>query len=109
MTKEEEEEEERKKEEKTKKNNEEFGDPGSEYEWSSGVDSAGNPIKKEGEESSEESEWYYDEDRIAYERGEYNPIPDLLNKNPITDKDYNELDEDQDRVKMMHGVSQVLG
>lgn len=108
MTKEEEEEEERKHQEKVKKDNEEYGDPGSGYEWDSNVDSDGNPVKAEGEES-EESEWYYEEDRLAWERGEYNPIPELLNKNPIFDKNYDELQEDKDRVKMMQGVGKVLG
>jgi hypothetical protein len=88
--------EEAEREEKNLKNNEQYGDPGSEYEWSSNVDSNGKPVKKEGEESEEE-EWYYQEDKKAHERGE-STIPPLLNPNPIYDEKYDQVKYDKDRV-----------
>lgn len=111
-----EEEEERKREEEEKKveeekraekdriNNEIYGDPGSGYEWSSNVDSNGKQVKKEGEdEEDEEEEWYYAEDKEAFERGESN-IPPLLNPNPISDDNYDQVEYDQNRVKMLQSA-----
>ena len=46
---------------------EELGDPGEGYEWASDVDSEGNIIW--GEEGVD-YEWYYKEDKEAFERGE---------------------------------------
>lgn len=109
MTKEEEEEEERKLKEKQEKYIQQYGDPGSAYEWDSKVDSNGNPVKEEGEES-EESEWYYEEDKLAWENGEYNPIPDLLNKNAQYEtKPEDEEQNDKQRTEMSQAVYKVVG
>ena len=80
---EEEVEEEEVEEEKPAEDEEEYeplGDPGSDYEWASDVDSNGKIIW--GEEGVDYT-WYHQEDKEAYERGE-SMIPDiLLNKNQI--------------------------
>lgn len=100
MTQEQYEEEKKQEEEKRLKTIEEYGDPGSGYEWSSGVDSDGKPIKKEGEES-EESEWYYQEDKELYESGNYCVINELLNINSIyADGAYPEEEEESKTQKI---------
>ena len=56
---------------------EEFGNPGEGFEWASDVDSEGNQIW--GEEG-EDWDFYYQEDKEAYHRGE-STLPPLLNPN----------------------------
>ena len=79
MTEEEEaslrEEEELMKEAKRIKNNEEFGDPGSDFEWASDVDSQGKQIW--GEEGVD-YEWNHKEDKEAYEAG-LSSVPEPMN------------------------------
>jgi len=95
------EEEQKKKQEKM---NAEFGDPGDGFEWASDVDSQGKQIwGKEGEDF----EWYYQEDKESYERGE-STLPPLLNPRQITDKNYTEKDKEYDRMKMYTSVKAKL-
>ena len=81
-----------------------YGDPGSDYEWASDVDSQGRTIW--GEEGVD-FEWYYKEDKEAYERGE-SMVPDiLLNKNQV-DRNYDETSNYADRFTMLQGVKAKL-
>ena len=85
--------------------NEIYGDPGSDYEWASDVDSEGKPIW--GEEGVD-FEWYYQEDKESYERGE--PTLDesmLLNRNQVS-KDYSEEQNYADRYELLHAVKAKL-
>jgi hypothetical protein len=63
------------KEAKRIKDNEEYGDPGSEHEWASDVDSQGKQIwGVEGEDY----EWHHKEDKEAYEKG-LSTVPEPMN------------------------------
>ena len=74
-------------ENKNKIKEEDLGDPGEDYEWASDVDSQGKQIwGKEGEDW----EFYYEEDKEAYESGKPYVGDNLLNKNPISDRNYTE-------------------
>lgn len=95
--------EEQEMDEKNKKNREEFGDPGSGYEWDSNIDSEGNPIVEE----EEEEEWYYNEDEEAHKRGE-STIPEILNKNQVGLKQ-NQFLEDRARVGMLVNAGKTIG
>ena len=100
--------EERKAEEERKaKELEELGDPGEGYEWASDVDSEGRPIW--GEEGVD-YEWYYEEDRQAWLRGEKYVGHDLLNKNQQfkASTEYTREQAEIDRKKFAAGVKAKL-
>ena len=97
------EEEKRNEEEKRKQTIAEYGDPGEGYEWASDVDSQGKPIwGKEGEDW----DWYYKEDKEAYERGE-STLPPLLNPKQIP-ANYTYEQREKDRAKMLQTVKARL-
>ena len=82
-----------------------YGDPGSDYEWASDVDSEGKPIW--GEEGVD-FEWYYQEDKESFDRGE--PTLDesmLLNRNQVSG-DYTEEQNYADRYQFLNAVKARL-
>ena len=88
---------------KQKKYREELGDPGDGFEWASDVDSRGRPLWKQGVEG-EDWDFYYQEDKDAYEKGE-STLPPLLNPSQIFDKNYTQKDKELDRMKMLSSVT----
>ena len=76
---------------------EELEAPPEGYEWASDVDSKGKVIW--GEEGVD-YEWYYKEDKEAFEKGQYSTIPELLNHKQISDNkmSYWELQDSRDKI-----------
>ena len=92
-------------EEKQQKYRELYGDPGEGFEWASDVDSDGKPIwGAEGEDY----EFYYPEDKEAFEKGE-STLPPLLNPRQIQASDLNEVENTKDRFNMLKSAKDKMG